>query len=46
MNPICPVCDQELLPGERRISWFNKDEDFNTSERGAIHLKHLMREDD
>lgn len=42
MNVIlCPVCNHPILPGEPRISWFNQDFNNNTTDRGAIHLKHL-----
>lgn len=38
---ICPYCNRPILPGERRIPWFTKDEDQNTTERGALHLHHV-----
>ena len=36
----CPICGQDFLDGERRVSWFAKEGEHVT-ERGAIHLNHL-----
>lgn len=38
---ICTICYASIQSGQRRISWFNKDENNNTTERGAIHLSHI-----
>ncbi len=42
----CPACETPIVPGERRVSWFTKDERVETSERGAVHLACLLPSSD
>lgn len=43
MKPAsCSVCGQEFEAGEQRVAWFAADAQANVTDRGAVHLRHLV----
>lgn len=35
---LCSDCGLPIVPGDRRVSWFTKNDAGFTTERGAVHL--------
>lgn len=42
---VCPICEEYILPGQRRICWSNQDDRHHETEHGYIHLSHLMNDE-